>query len=57
MDIFEAREKRHSVRNIDASREVAPELVEELLRCACLASTAGNVQPRKPSRKRVTTYL
>lgn len=45
MDIFEAMEKRHSVRNFDTSREVAPDLVEELLRCACLAPTAGNVQP------------
>lgn len=45
MDVFEAMEKRHSVRSFDASREVAPELVEELLRCACLAPTAGNVQP------------
>lgn len=45
MDIFEAMEKRHSVRSFDASRDVAPELVEELLRCACMAPTAGNVQP------------
>jgi nitroreductase len=45
VDIFEAMEKRHSVRIFDTSREVAPELVDELLRCACLAPTAGNVQP------------
>ena len=45
LDVFEAIEKRHSVRNYDATRDVAPELVEELLRCACLAPTAGNVQP------------
>ncbi len=45
MDLFEALEKRRSVRDFDTSREVDPEVVEELLRCACLAPSAGNVQP------------
>ncbi len=45
MDVFEAMEKRRSVRSFDAGREVAMELVEELLRCACQAPSAGNVQP------------
>ncbi len=45
MDVFEAMEKRRSVRSFDTRREVAEELVEELLRCACLAPSAGNVQP------------
>lgn len=45
MDVFEAMEKRHSVRSFDSSREVPDELVEEVLRCACLAPSAGNVQP------------
>jgi len=45
MDLFEAMEKRRSVRRFDPAREVPPELVEELLRCACLAPSAGNVQP------------
>lgn len=45
MDVFEAMEKRHSVRSFDASRAVPDELVEEILRCACLAPSAGNVQP------------
>ncbi|MBC7229269.1 MAG: nitroreductase family protein [Actinobacteria bacterium] len=45
MDVFEAMEKRRSVRSFRADREVADELVEELLRCACQAPSAGNVQP------------
>ena len=45
MDVFEAMEKRHSTRAFDISRDVEPDLVEELLRCACLAPSAGNVQP------------
>lgn len=45
MDLFEALVKRHSVRSFDASREVTEEMVEELLRYACLAPSAGNVQP------------
>ncbi len=45
MDVFEAMEKRHSVRAFDTSREVPGELVERLLACACLAPSAGNVQP------------
>ncbi|WP_287154565.1 nitroreductase family protein [Candidatus Solincola tengchongensis] len=45
MDVFEAMEKRHSVRSFDAARGVPDELVARLLRCACLAPTAGNVQP------------
>ncbi len=43
--MFEAMETRHSTRAFDPGREVDSELVEELLRCACLAPTAGNVQP------------
>lgn len=45
MDVFEAMEKRHSTRSFDETKEVQEEMVEELLRCACLAPTAGNVQP------------
>ncbi len=45
MEFFETVEKRHSVRDFDAAREVAQDLVEEMLRCACLAPSAGNVQP------------
>lgn len=45
MDVFEAMRKRHSVRSFDGTRDVAPELVDELLRCACMAPSAGNVQP------------
>lgn len=45
MDVFEAMERRHSVRSFDTSREVPEELVERLLACACLAPSAGNVQP------------
>jgi len=45
MDVFEAMEKRHSVRSYQEGREVPEELVEEVLRCACLAPSAGNVQP------------
>ncbi len=45
VDVFEAMEKRHSVRAFDASREVPQEMVDEVLRCACLAPSAGNVQP------------
>jgi len=33
------------VRSFDPSGEVSPEAVEELLRCASLAPSAGNVQP------------
>lgn len=45
MDVFEAMKKRHSVRSFDPLREVPEDLVEEVLRCACLAPSAGNVQP------------
>jgi nitroreductase len=45
MDFFEALEKRHSVRSFDTGRDIPDEMVEELLHCACLAPTAGNVQP------------
>ncbi|MBC7247087.1 MAG: nitroreductase family protein [Actinobacteria bacterium] len=45
MDVLEAMERRHSVRSFDASREVPEDLVDEVLRCACLAPSAGNVQP------------
>lgn len=45
MDVFEAMEKRRSVRSFDPGRRVDEELVEELLRCACQAPSAGNVQP------------
>jgi nitroreductase len=45
MDVIEAMARRHSVRRFDSSRKVEEEKVEELLRCACLAPSAGNVQP------------
>lgn len=45
MDVFEAIEKRHSVRSFDPERGVPEEMVEELLRCGCQAPSAGNVQP------------
>lgn len=45
MDVFEAIEKRHSVRSFDPARDVPEEMVEELLRCGCQAPSAGNVQP------------
>ena len=45
MDVFEAMEKRHSVRSFAPDKDVPDELLEELLRCACQAPSAGNVQP------------
>ncbi|RJP35269.1 MAG: nitroreductase family protein [Actinobacteria bacterium] len=45
MDVFEAMEKRRSVRSFDPAGDVPDEMVEELLRCACQAPSAGNVQP------------
>ncbi len=45
MDVFEAMEKRHSVRSFEAGKDVPQEMVEELLRCGCQAPSAGNVQP------------
>jgi nitroreductase len=45
MELFEALRKRHSVRSFDGGRDVPEEMVEELLRSACLAPSAGNVQP------------
>ena len=45
VDVFEAMEKRHSVRSFATDKDVPDELVEELLRCACQAPSAGNVQP------------
>ncbi len=45
MDLFEAMEKRRSVRDFDPARDVPIEMIEEILRCACLAPSAGNVQP------------
>ena len=58
MDVFEAIEKRHSVRSFEEDRDVTEDVVEKLLRCACLAPSAGNVQPwrfmvvREPEMKR-----
>ncbi len=45
MDVFEAIEKRRSVRSFDPNRDVPEEMVEEILRCGCQAPSAGNVQP------------
>jgi nitroreductase len=45
MNVLEAMEKRRSVRSFDEARDVPGELVEKLLRCACMAPSAGNVQP------------
>jgi len=45
LDVFEAIEKRHSVRSFEEGKDVAEELVEKLIRYACLAPSAGNVQP------------
>jgi nitroreductase len=45
MDVFEAIEKRRSIRSFDADKEVPEEIVEEILRCGCMAPSAGNVQP------------
>jgi nitroreductase len=45
VDIFEAIEKRRSVRSFAVDKEVAEEIIEEILRCGCLAPSAGNVQP------------
>lgn len=45
MNVFEAMEKRRSVRSFAVGRDVEEELVEEILRCGCMAPSAGNVQP------------
>ncbi len=45
MDVFEALEKRHSVRSFDRAKDMPDELVEELLRFACQAPSVGNVRP------------
>jgi nitroreductase len=45
LDVFEAMERRHSVRSFEEDRDVAEDAVEKLLRYACLAPSAGNVQP------------
>jgi nitroreductase len=43
--VFEAIEKRHSVRSFEEGKDVAGELVKRLVRYAYLAPSAGNVQP------------
>lgn len=45
MEVFEAMRRRRSVRHFDPTRDVPQEMLEEMLRCACLAPSAGNVQP------------
>ncbi len=45
MDLFEAMRRRHSVRSFAPDAEVSDGEVEVLLRCACTAPSAGNVQP------------
>lgn len=45
MDIFEALEKRRSVRAFEAERPVSEADEERLLEAACQAPSAGNVQP------------
>lgn len=45
MDVFEAMERRHSVRSFEEGRDISEDMVDKLLRYACLAPSAGNVQP------------
>jgi nitroreductase len=45
MDFWETVEKRHSVRRFDVDHDVAPEIVERILRAATLSPSAGNCQP------------
>jgi len=45
MDFWETIERRHSVRRFNADHDVAPEIVERILRAALLAPSAGNCQP------------
>jgi len=45
VDFWQVIEERHSVRDFDARREVTPEMVEQILRAAIRAPSAGNCQP------------
>jgi nitroreductase len=45
LDVFKAFEERRSVRDFAADRPVEDEAVRRLLASACLAPSAGNVQP------------
>jgi nitroreductase len=45
VDFWETVEKRHSVRRFNVDHDVAPEVVERILRAAILAPSAGNCQP------------
>ena len=45
MDFWQVLEERHSVRSFDPDVEVPPETVEQLLRAAIQAPSAGNRQP------------
>ncbi len=45
MDFWEVIERRHSLRDFDSSRDVAPEDMEKILRAAIRAPSAGNLQP------------
>jgi nitroreductase len=53
VDLFEALAKRHSVRCFDPDQAVSDEEVSRLLESACLAPSAGNVQPWRfyPTRR------
>lgn len=45
MEVYEAIYGRQSIRSFDPIREVSEELVLKLLRAACQAPSAGNLQP------------
>lgn len=45
MDVYEAIHRRRSIRSYDLSRQPDDELIGRLLRAACQAPSAGNLQP------------
>jgi nitroreductase len=45
MDFWQVLEERHSIRSFDANVEVPPETIEQLLKAAIRAPSAGNRQP------------
>jgi nitroreductase len=45
VDLWEAVQERHSVRNFDKDRDVSPKIVTKLLEAAIRAPSAGNCQP------------
>lgn len=45
MDVYEAINKRRSIRSFDKIKDISENIIQKLLEAACQAPSAGNIQP------------